>query len=411
MKARMRVLAIVLFITGIVISAFVLTVRRTGEPGRKASANGNSSSKSNKDAVPNAGHSVRENGRDLRGVEANVSLLNEFRAAAFADDGEEFRLALSAMLSRKFAGDPAKVLEELTSYLDHENEKIRFELAKMYVWAGSQDEKVVQTLLFFVENEENKPTQKEFPGQPGEIYTEDFRKSAAKLLTAFRIQEAVDSLWTAYEQTSDRLYLRHLSVFRDGRVSEEALNLIEAKKAKYSDLHKVFGIYKVAEAAKPLEKIFNARQERDPGRNQSELAWSLYQITGSREYYDYLVEREFYVHNTLFDVPDVLGILENDLRKDDGSDPNAKGDRAFLSLLARDGGREIVENYLVEVFEEKITSPVDVATRYQVAAHLNVKALNGAAQFYEDKYENGFWPHYSKRKGWPIYNLLVGYDY
>ncbi|MDG1358503.1 MAG: hypothetical protein P8P36_09950, partial [Akkermansiaceae bacterium] len=92
-------------------------------------------------------------------------------------------------------------------------------------------------------------------------------------------------------------------------------------------------------------------------------------------------------------------------------DLNARGDKAFLSLLARKDGREIVENYLVEVFDEKIKSPLDAKLRYQVAAHLESDKVNDAAQRYEEKYSNGLWPHYSRRKGWPINNLLDGFDY
>jgi hypothetical protein len=283
--------------------------------------------------------------------------------------------------------------------LDHENDEIRYELAKVYLWAGFQTNKVIGTLLAFVESDDS------------ETHSKKIRKSAAKLLINYRVQEAADSLWSAYQESSDRTYLFYLSILKDERASDEALKLVELKKAKYSDLHEIFGVFKVGEAAEELKTFFKARLERYPTKNHTELAWSLYQITENQEYYDYLAERKFYLNNTFFNAPNVLAELEKTLRADDGADLNARGNSALLSLLIRADGRKVVERYLAEVFDEKIASPIDATIRYRVAAYLDSAEVNAAARRYEEKYGNGLWLHYSKRKGWPINDLFIGYDY
>jgi protoheme ferro-lyase len=83
----------------------------------------------------------------------------------------------------------------------------------------------------------------------------------------------------------------------------------------------------------------------------------------------------------------------------------------LLSLLIRADGRKVVERYLAEVFDEKIASPIDATIRYRVAAYLDSEEVNAAARRYEEKYGNGLWLHYSKRKGWPINDLFIDYDY
>lgn len=400
-----RVLAIMALLLVVGFLVVLLTYERTGEAEDQESISKTS---------PSTEKGNQSDARDKRHqyeVKEQKKLLEGFHRAANENDGETFRTALSDLLSKNFTGDPKQILTELEHYLDHENKLIRFELAKTCIWAGLHNDKVVETLCAFINDENSKPVEKELPGHPGEKYIEDFRRDAAKLLTAYRIHEAVNPLWNAYQQTSNHIYLRYLSVFKDNRVGDEAVNLIELEKAKYIDLHEIFGTYRVEKAAEPLEAIFKARRERYPEKNQSELAWSLYQITQKQEYYDYLIQREAYVNNTFLEVPNVLEILRNSLMADDGSDLNAKGGKSFLSLLARKGGREIIENYLVEVFDEKIVSSLDATLRYQVAAHLDNERVNAAAQRYEEKYGNGLWPHYSKRKGWPINNLIIDYRY
>jgi hypothetical protein len=334
-----------------------------------------------------------------------------FRRSANQNDGEAFRKELSRVFSKEFTGDPRQVLTDLAPYLTHENKRIRFELAKACVWAGIHNDKVVEVLCAFVIDRNYAPVEKELPGHSGEKYREDFRKDAARLLVTYRIKGIADPLWDAYQQTADRIYLRYLSVFKDERVANEAVSLIALKKAKYIDLHKIFGTYRIQEAADPLEAVFKARQEIDSKANQSELAWSIYQITQRQEYYDYLIQRKFYLGNTLIEVPGVLGILNTTLRE--GSGPGLDHERrvAFLSLLSRDGGRKVVEDYLVEFFDEKIKSSLDATLIYTTAAHLDSERLNLAVQRYEEKFGSGLWLHYSKRRGWPINELIPSYNY
>ena len=124
-----------------------------------------------------------------------------------------------------------------------------------------------------------------------------------------------------------------------------------------------------------------------------------------------MIEREFYVENTFIDVPDVLQILEKTLRADDRSDPNAQGEQAFFSLLARKDGREIIENYLVDVFDKGIKYPVGGTDIYLTVASLNSEKVIAAAQRYQDKYTSGSWNHYSHYKGFPINGLIKDYAY
>ena len=338
-------------------------------------------------------------------------LLATFRKAASDNDGEAFRLASAALLGREYEGNPRILLEEIVPYLDHENKEIRFELAKLCIWMGLKSDKAINVLAAFLIDENEKPEANEFIGQSGEVYTKDLRKSAAKLLTIYRISQAVDPLWSAYLQTADRRYLHYLSELGDDRAGKEALELVKSGNAKYLDFHEIFGAFGVKDASAPLEAVFKARTERYPNENQSGLAWSLFQITQDKQYYKYLVDRDFHLTNSSFDIPGVLHVLDETLRADDGSDLNAEGTRAFLSLLARDNGRKILENYLVDVFEEKIKSPLDATLRYRVAAYLDSERVDTAVQQYEKKYGNGLWLHYSKRKGWPINDLIATHSY
>jgi hypothetical protein len=395
---RIFLIFIGLLTTAILLIFFVRA--RNVDSGRSKSISNNSSRiETGKERKQKSIHNaiMDEDNQDV--IEAQNKLLDAFHAAANDNDSKSFRIALSNLLSKRFIGDPELILAELTPYLDHENDEIRYELAKVYLWAGFQTNKVIGTLLAFVESDDS------------ETHSKKIRKSAAKLLINYRVQEAADSLWSAYQESSDRTYLFYLSILKDERASDESLKLVELKKAKYSDLHEIFGVFKVGEAAEELKTVFKARLERYPTKNHTELAWSLYQITENQEYYDYLTEREFYLNNTFFNEPNVLAELEKTLRADDGSDLNARGNSALLSLLIRADGRKVVERYLAEVFDEKIASPIDATIRYRVAAYLDSEEVNAAARRYEEKYGNGLWLHYAKRKGWPINDLLVGYDY
>lgn len=409
MKRPVFIASLLLFVVFIVI---LFEKEKFSQLNKNKSAEDISSTKSER------GYFFAENDRKYRRknvlnykIDNHKKILEEFRQAANDNDEIMFHSALSKILSRDFLGNPEEIIEELLPYLEHKNKLIRFDLAKTFVWAGLKNQKVIDTLTAFVDDEDSKPLERILSDQTGEKYNVDLRKDAARLLANYRIIESTDSLWSAYQQTSDRDFLRYLSVFKDRRVMDEALNLVREKKATYGDLFEIFGSFKIDKAAEPLEKLFKARQKRYPENNQMQLAWSIYQITEKQEYFDYLVARDYYINNTFFEVPSVLQILENTLRHDNGSGPNSKVRGAFLSLLARENGREIVERYLVDVFSGEVLSPIDATLRYRAAAYLDSDRVNSAVQKYEDKYNNGLWGHYSKRKGWPINDLLYGYEY
>ncbi|MGJ8634818.1 MAG: hypothetical protein ACSHX7_12950 [Luteolibacter sp.] len=347
--------------------------------------------------------------REIADVESRA--LEEIRAAANGNDGGRFRTLLLELLSRNFIGDPETVLKQLKPYLDHKNGKIRYELAKVYLWAGLNDQKVTLTLANFLTDKNAISVEMVVPGTTSEKYEVDLRKDAAKLLATYRITDAADPMWMAYQQTSDRTYLRYLSVLNDDRAKEEAVELVHTKKAKYTDFLEIFGRYKAEETAEPLEAIFEARRERYPDKNQQELAWTLYRVTGNKDYHEYVLEREAFYSNLMIESPDVLRRLEESLNDSGATDSNGKETSAFISLLAREKGHAAIEKYLIKVFDGDITSSLDATLKYRSAAYLNNELVNEAAQRNEEKFGNGLWPHYVKRLGWPINDLISNYKY
>lgn len=339
----------------------------------------------------------------------DVELITRLNDAVDSNDLDKFRVALRNVFSSHYLGDPVILFKELTPYLQHENKGIRFHLSKGFIWAGFEREKAIQTLIKFIDDENEMPVVVEAAEDFNRRYTIDYRKMAADLLTKYNVLEAADPIWKLYKQTKNTEYLENLRVFKDERSVEAVHELVNSKKAKYSDFVSIVGTFKVEAAAESLERIYQARLKQNPEANSTSYAWSLYQITGEQEYYNYLVKRDYYRNNVLFDVPEVLQILENELRADDGSDINAKGRFAFESLLAREEGHAILENYLIDLFDEKIDSKIDVSLRYRTAAHLNTPALNAAVQRYENKYGNGFWNHFRYHKEWPVNDLTYKY--
>ena len=326
------------------------------------------------------------------GNELAVRLANDLTSSLDSGDIEAIGEILYEVLY-KFPGDPSVLLVKL-NIAGIRSPSVQYLLARSFLRSGCRREEAVAMLRLITTHPERLP----------HSGSNDLRLDAANLLLDHEIVAASDEIWRLYRETFENKLLIGLAWMGDPRPRDVVAEKMRTPNEAYHNAE-LLGLLKIAEAAAPIDKILKFREDHnahpDPAHIQAK--WAMYQITGEKEHFDYLLKN--YRQSPALALiartshPEVNQLLNKILLEDQTHIASA----AFVGLYTRDPESKEVRDVVLRFFEDNRRNPgIGIDLILRVAAHLNDPVITEKGLELDARQELQSFRYWHNRRNWPV---------